>query len=75
MAAYNIAGELICSRLGLTPSSDARRSSRLNGQIPLPKNTLENLKKVNGNLEYIIIDEFSMICNFYISKDSFTSYF
>ncbi len=57
MAASNIGGELILSRMNMTPSSDKRRNSRRNGKIDLSDKVKEKLTKMNKLVRCILIDE------------------
>ena len=57
MAASNVNGELICSRLGLSTSSSAARAFRKSGNIPKNDKKIKTLISRNGHLEYIIVDE------------------
>ncbi|MEY3421301.1 MAG: hypothetical protein RIR48_1593 [Bacteroidota bacterium] len=57
MAANNIDGELICSRMGLTPATDNRRVKRKNGDINLSNDQLKIYKERNENIKFIFVDE------------------
>lgn len=61
MAATNVQGELMVSRLGLTTEKHRSRRNATQGNFKLSDETLKKLKHRNGHLLFLFLDEFGNI--------------